>query len=275
MSKATSRMLIVTAAAAALVLSGCTSNGSAGNTESQVSQSHLKQILDKKTIRIAVSPDTPGFGVMDSAGKYQGFDIDIANALGESLGVNVEYVSTTNESRIPLLMTDKADVVIATFTATNERARQVEMTLPYAASAQVFMVPADSPANGYDDLAGKTVASSRGSTGEQIIQKDFPNTKIADFSTVADSIQALKSKKADALIEETAIVAALVKAEPGAFKVLKGAELRPVLFSMGVKPGDQAWTNYLNTFIRNYNVSGANQTSLQKWFGLDMPAFLK
>lgn len=275
MLRKTSKILVVGGLAAALVLTGCTSTSTGSTQEAASSQSHLAKILDKKSLRVAVSADTPGFGVVDATGKYQGFDIDLANALAESLGVQIEYVTTTNESRIPLLLTDKADVVIATLTATNERARQIEMTMPYAASGQVFMVPADSPIRSYSDLVGKTVATSRGSTGEQILQKDFATTKIGDFNTVADSIQAIKSGKVDAVIEETPILASLVKEDPSHFRILSGTDLMPVLFSMGIKPGDQQWMNYLNTFIRNYNVSGANQNSLRHWFGLDMPAFLK
>lgn len=274
MFKATPKLLIVPAVVLALVLAGCTSSGTS-DSAGQATQSRLTKILKSKTIKIAVSADSPGYGVMDSSGKYQGFDIDIANALGKSLGAKIDYVTTTNESRIPLLQTDKADVVIATFTATDARAQQVEMTIPYASSATIFMIPKDSPIHTYADLNGKTVATSRGSVGEAILKADFPQAKIADFNTTADSIQALKSHKVDALIENNAIIAGLVKKQPDTFKILNGPELRPALFSMGVKAGDQRWLNYLNTFIRNYNIDGENQASLQKWFGLNLPDYLK
>jgi polar amino acid transport system substrate-binding protein len=211
---------------------------------------------------------------MNSSGTHEGFDIDVANALGASLGAKVEFVTATNESRIPLLQTDKADVVIATFTASDARAQVVDMSEPYAASSTVFMVPAGSPISSYGDLDGKSVATSRGSVGEQILKASFPNAKITGFNTTADSIQALKSGKVDALIENNAIIGGLVKKEPSAFQVLKGDPIKPALFSIGVKQGDQTWLNYLNNFIRNYNISGQNEASLQKWFGLSLPPFL-
>jgi polar amino acid transport system substrate-binding protein len=45
--------------------------------------------------------------------------------------------------------------------------------------------------------------------------------------------------------------------------------------AMGIKQGDQVWMNYLNNFIRNYNVSGKNDQASQKWLSQPMPDFLK
>lgn len=277
MFRATPKLLLVPAVALALTLGGCSSGGASngsGAATGAVGDSHLTQILKSKTVRIAVSADSPGYGVMNSSGAHEGFDIDVANALGASLGAKVEFVTATNESRIPLLQTDKADAVIATFTASDARAQVVDMSEPYAASSTVFMVPAGSPISSYGDLDGKSVATSRGSVGEQILKASFPNAKITGFNTTADSIQALKSGKVDALIENNAIVGGLVKKEPSAFQVLKGDPIKPALFSIGVKQGDQTWLNYLNNFLRNYNISGQNEASLQKWFGLSLPPFL-
>ncbi|MGY4541879.1 polar amino acid transport system substrate-binding protein [Arthrobacter sp. UYNi723] len=277
MFKATPKLLLVPAIALALTLGGCSSGGASAGAASAtgaVADSHLTQILKTKTIKIAVSADSPGYGVMTSSGEHEGFDIDVANALGASLGAKIEFVTATNESRIPLLQTDKADAVIATFTASDARAQVVDMSEPYAASSTVFMVPAGSPIASYADLDGKSVATSRGSVGEQILKATFPNAKIAGFNTTADSIQALKSGKVDALIENNAIIGGLVKSEPSAFQVLKGDPIRPALFSIGVKQGDQTWVNYINNFIRNYTISGQNEASLQKWFGLELPPFL-
>jgi polar amino acid transport system substrate-binding protein len=277
MFRATPKLLLVPALALALTMTACTSGSAAsapGATTGAVADSHLTHILQSKTIKIAVSADSPGYGVMNSSGTYEGFDIDLANALGASLGAKVQFVTATNESRIPLLQTDKADAVIATFTASDARAQVVDMSTPYAASSTVFMVPVGSPISSYADLDGKSVATSRGSVGEAILKANFPKAKITDFNTTADSIQALKSHKVDALIENNAIIGGLVKSDPTAFQVLKGDPLKPALFSIGIKQGDQTWLNYLNNFIRNYNISGQNEASLQKWFGLHLPSYL-
>lgn len=273
----TKKHLFAGAAAVALALTttACTSpDKSAQASAGSGGDSHLTQVLKSKTIRIAVQSEAAPWGVLQSSGKYEGFDIDIANALGKSLGADVKFVSTTNESRIPLLQADKVDVVIASFTATNERAKQVGFTIPYAAGGTLIAVRADSPIKSYADLNGKSVSASRGSIGETILEKELPDAKPALFNSFADSVQALKSNKVDALIENNVIVPALVSKDPG-IRVLDGPVLQPSLMSMGIQQGDQVWMNYLNTFIRNYNISGANDASSQKWLHQPMPSFLK
>jgi polar amino acid transport system substrate-binding protein len=267
----------VVAAAALVLTAGCTSpNGATGGGggSSAPADSHLSKVLKSKKIKIAVQSEAAPWGVLKSNGQYQGFDIDIAKALGQSLGAKVDFVSTTNESRIPLLQSDKVDVVIASFTATDERAQQVAFTLPYAAGGTLVAVPKSSSISSYGDLAGKSVSASRGSIGESILKSRFPKAKPALFNTFADSVQALKSGKVDALIENNVIVPQLVQKDPS-LKILQGPVLEPSLMSMGVQQGDPVWMNYLNTFIRNYNVSGENDAASRKWLSQPMPAFLK
>lgn len=272
------KKVLIGVAAALAVLSataGCTSQGAqASSGGSSAANSHLDRILKSKTIKIAVQSEAAPWGVQQSGGQYEGFDIDIANALGKALGAKVEFTAATNESRIPLLQADKVDVVIASFTATNERAQQVAFTLPYAAGGTLIAVPANSPIHSYDDLKGKTVSASRGSIGETILKNHFPDANPSLFNSFADSVQALKSGKVDALIENNVIVPQLVS-QDSSLRILQGPVLEPSLMSMGIQQGDQVWMDYLNTFIRNYNVSGANDASSQKWLHQPMPDFLK
>ncbi|WP_162616365.1 transporter substrate-binding domain-containing protein [Xylanimonas allomyrinae] len=271
------RILAAGAVAAAVTLTAaCTSGATTGGkgTEGGAAGSHLTSVLSSHKLRVGVQSEAAPWGVQQSDGSYEGFDIDIANALGESLESEVVFIPVTNESRIPLLQSDKADVIIASFTATDERAQQVAFTVPYAAGGTLIAVPADSPVASYDDLAGKSVSASRGSQGEAALMAHLPDAQVAPFNTFADSVQALKSGKVDALIENNVVVPQLVAQDPR-FRILEGPVLEPSLISMGVQQGDQVWLNYLDTFIRNYNISGRNDTASQKWLSQPLPEFLK
>jgi polar amino acid transport system substrate-binding protein len=258
-------------ATTALVLAGCTSSGQAGPTQN----STLTKVLNSKKLTIGVFADAPPYGVMNSSGEYQGFDIDKARALADSLGADVQFVSTINASRIPMLETGKADVIIAALTNLDERAQVVALTRPYASEGQLVVVPADSPIQGYDDLAGRTVAATRGSVPATILETEFPQAKPSLFEAVADSIQALRSGKVDALMESTAVVAEIRASQKDAVRVLDAPPLAPSFVSFGVKMGDQLWLNYLNNFILNYNISKAANESYNKWLGMDVPELIK
>jgi len=261
------------AAATALALSGCTSpsagEGAGGG------QSALTKVLSSKTIKIGVFADAPPYGVMSSNGTYEGFDIDKANALAKSLGAKAQFVSATNASRIPMLETGKVDVIIAALTNLDERAQKVAMTRPYAAEGQVVLVPAGSPIKTYADLTGRSVAATRGSVPATILASKFPEAKATLFEAVADSIQALRSNKVDALMESNSVVAGIMKESGGQFRVLEAPQLSPSFVSFGVKQGDQLWLNYLDNFIMNYNISSAAEDSYKKWLGTDVPDLIK
>lgn len=271
MRRALRAAFVALAAITALVLGGCTSSGQAGTSQSSV----LTKVLTSKKITIGVFADAPPYGVMNGSGEYEGFDIDKARALADSLGARVEFVSATNASRIPMLETGKADVIIAALTNLDERAQVVALTRPYASEGQLVVVPSDSPIRSYDDLAGRTVASTRGSVPATILESEFPQAKPSLFEAVADSIQALRSGKVDALMESTAVVAGVRTSQGGAVRVLDAPPLAPSFVSFGVKMGDQTWLNYLNNFILNYNISKAANESYHKWLGVDVPELIK
>ena len=270
------KLLVGVVAVLAVATAGCTSSSAAsGGAGGQgPSESHLQKVLSSHKIRIGVQTEAAPWGVRESDGSYQGFDIDIANALGEALGAKVQFVPETNESRIPSIQADKVDVVIASFTASDDRSQQVEFTIPYAAGGTLIAVPKDSPIHSYADLAGKSISASRGSIGEGILENEFPQAKPALFNSFADSVQALKSGKVDGLIENNVIVPDLVRKDPN-LRVLDGPVLDPSLMSFGIEQGDQIWYAYLNNFIRNYNVSGGNEAASEKWLHQPMPDFLK
>jgi polar amino acid transport system substrate-binding protein len=266
-------VLAVLIAVMGLLLSSCTSSGQGGAAGD--GRSVLTKVLQTKKISIGVFADAPPYGVMSSSGEYEGFDIDKARALAKSLGAEVEFVGTTNASRIPMLETGKVDVIIAALTNLDERAQVVAMTRPYASEGQLVVVPAGSDIRSYEDLSGKRVAATRGSVPATILQTQFPEANANLFEAVADSIQALRSGKVDALMESTAVVADIRKSEAGAIRVLDAPALAPSLVSFGVKMGDQIWLNYLNNFIMNYNISQAANESYNRWLGVDVPDLIK
>jgi polar amino acid transport system substrate-binding protein len=270
------KFLAVVVAVLALTTTACSRSDAAGGGggAGSAAHSHLTKVLKSHTLRVGVQSQAAPWGVRKSDGKYVGFDIDIAKALGKALGAKIQFVPATNESRIPMLQADKVDVMIASFTATTERAQKVAFTIPYAAGGTLIAVPKNSGVHSYADLAGKNVSASRGSIGEKILKDQFPKAKPTLFNSFADSVQALKSGKVDALIENNVIVPELVGKDAD-LQVLHGPVLKPSLMGMGIKQGDQVWMNYLDNFIRNYNVSGQNQAASKKWLHQPMPDFLK
>jgi polar amino acid transport system substrate-binding protein len=271
-----STALLAVAFAVALTLSGCTSGGneSAGSGKAAAADSQLNKVIKSGTLRVAVLPDFPPWSVQKPDGQFEGYEVDIAKELADALGVKLQLVSTDGANRLPLLQSNRVDVNVSAWTATNERAKSAGFTIPYDAHGAGVLYRKSDPIKSYADLKGKTVSVARGSTNDTIMTKDFPDTKVTRFESIADAIAALKAGKVDACVESFITVNQEAAKDPANLAAVAGAPLKPALVSMGVLPGDQVWMNYLNTFIRNLISSGEDQRLHQKWLHNDLPAIV-
>ena len=90
----------------------------------------LANILSKGVVRIGVPIDVPPFGSQDASRNPVGLDVELAQMIGKALGVKVELQQITGANRIPYLLTNKIDIVIAALGMTPERAKQITYTNP-------------------------------------------------------------------------------------------------------------------------------------------------
>ena len=270
MSTRFAKLLWAPVLACTVLLAGCTT---ASGKSASSSDSQLSKVIKSGTLRVAVLPDFPPYSVQKPDGQFEGYEVDIAKDLAKAMGVKLKLVSTDGTSRLPLLKSDRVDVNISAWTATDERAKSVGFTIPYVAHGASVLFRKSNPIKSYSDLAGKTVSVARGSTNDTIMTKDFPSTKVVRFETIADAIAALKAGKVDACIEDYVTVRAAAQKD-SSLQALDADPLDPALISMGVLPNDQVWINYLNNFIRNLIASGEDQKLYKKWLGGDLPAIV-
>ncbi|MGL5514754.1 MAG: transporter substrate-binding domain-containing protein [Sporomusa sp.] len=253
------------------MLVGC-SGGGGGDTASAEeanagsADNTLNRVLKNKKLVVGVLPDYAPWGYVNSSGDLEGYDADIANELAESLDVEVEIVAIEAPNRVPSLASNKVDVIIACLTPTNERAKSVDFTIPYASAGLIPMVKADNDSiQSYKDLAGKTVAVVRGGTPELGVRAAIPDADIMTFDTIADAYNAFKQGQAEAFVEEDSYVFVEVKNNPE-YKAV-GETFSTELISIALRQGDQQWLNYLNNFLTNLRFTGRNAELYEKWFG--------
>lgn len=125
----------------------------------------VQAIIDRGVLRVGVKNAVVGFGFEDPATcEYTGMEIDLANKIAESLGVDVEFTAVTAATRTELLDSGDIDCVLATFTITDERKKSWDFTTPYFTDHVGVLVE---DASGIADLSGlvdKSVGVSSGST---------------------------------------------------------------------------------------------------------------
>ncbi|PLC55006.1 amino acid ABC transporter [Pollutimonas nitritireducens] len=163
-----------------------------------VQANDLDTIKANKVVRVAIDLGAPPFATKDNTLKPIGSDVETAELLANDLGVALEIVPTTGANRVPFLLTNKADLVVASFSITPEREKVVAFSVPYAAIQAVVGAPKDMNIRTLEDLVGKTVISTRGTTNDIAITKQaLPGTNILRFDDDATSITAVASGQGD------------------------------------------------------------------------------
>jgi polar amino acid transport system substrate-binding protein len=261
---------IIAGTLALLAVAGCTPT-----EEKQVAgaapQSTLQTVLQRGTLRVGDCLSFAPFGFYDKDGKPDGYDVDLAKALAKEMGVKLEMVNTTSANRIPNLQTNKVDVVFCNFTRNLERAKEIGFTHPYVVASEAMLVRKESGIKSAHDMAGKTIATVKGSTNGDEVRSMGIEVKIQEYDSSQAAILAVKQGQADAMIEDNNFLAYQARLDPTL--TVTNEALVPLEYNaFGVKQGDQVWLNYLNEFLFEINASGENATLYQKWFG-DKPRY--
>ena len=238
---------------AVALLGACTANkntttdaGAAGNGKFRT----LDEIKESKTINIGVFSDKHPFGYVDEEGKYQGYDIYLAERLGKDLGVNINYVSTEAANRIEYLQSGKVDIILANFTVTDERKEAVDFALPYMNVALGVISPKDKVVT---DLANWNADDQMivisGTTAEAFLVKNYPDIKLQKYDSYATAKNALENGNGAAWANDNTEVIAFAKQNPN-FTVGIASLGESDTIAPAVTKGNASLLEWLNTEIK-------------------------
>ncbi|RKM62149.1 ABC transporter substrate-binding protein [Butyrivibrio sp. CB08] len=132
----------------------------------------VQAVIDRGVLRVGVKNAVIGFGYEDPlTGEYSGLEIELAKALADKLGVDIEFTAVTAATRTELLDSGDIDCVLATFTITDERKESWDFTTPYYTDYVSVLVEDSTGIKGLGDLVDATVGVSSGSTSAKSLVK--------------------------------------------------------------------------------------------------------
>ena len=155
----------------------------------------LQEILDRGRMIAGVKADYAPFGFRNSAGKLVGYDVDVARAFAEKIGVDLDLVPVTSATRLQMLQRGEIDVVIATLGDTRSRRNLVTMVEPqyYGDGANVLLRP-DSGVAEWADLRGKTLCGVQGSLWNRLARERLL-VNIVAYNTTREVKTALRDRQ--------------------------------------------------------------------------------
>ncbi len=122
---------------------------------------------EKQVIKMATSADFKPFEFFDEEGNIVGFDIDLAKLIAEELGYELEIEDMNFDGLIGALQANRVDMVLAGMSATEERAQNVDFSVEYHRSGEMFLTTKDEAIGSLEDLQGKIVGVQLGTIQEE------------------------------------------------------------------------------------------------------------
>lgn len=229
----------------------------------------LQDILDEGVVRIGVPIDVPPFGFTDENQESVGLDVDLARLVAEELGVELRLQQITGINRIPFLVTDKVDIVIAVMGATPERAKQIMFSSPYASLYIGVFGPKELQVSSAGEIGDHTVGVPRGTTQDISLSEMAPDADIVRFEDDATTAAAFLSGQVDLFGTANIVARDMVKKNPDLDLVNKFV-IRTSPAHMGVRHGEFNLLRWLDTFIFYNKMNGTLEELHQKWMGEGM-----
>lgn len=228
----------------------------------------LDDIKKAGILRVAAFDGNPPFGYVDATSKkIVGLDIDYANELAKKLGVKIEIVPTNPANRIPLLTSNKVDLVLANFTISEDRAKVIDFSIPYFASGQQFLTKKGvlKSADGIKDIR---VGTDKGTTMETTLREKYPDTKVVLYDDTPLALTALRNGNIQAFTQDGSKLTAILAGLPDKDKYeIPGFAISEEYEGIGVPKNETRLVSYLNDWLHDLERSGTAQQIYDKWFG--------
>lgn len=192
------RMLaaVAVAAVAALSVAGC--GGDSGPV--------IDKVKSDGVLKVGTEGTYSPFTFQGPDGKLTGYDVDVVNAIGQKLGVRVEFVTTPFDSIFAGLEAKRYDLVANQVTINDDRKTKYDLSDPYTVSDGVIVTRSDDDTiKSLTDLKGKTTAQSSTSNWAKVAAD--AGAKVESVEGFVQAIQLLKDRRVDATVNDTLAVA--------------------------------------------------------------------
>ena len=257
----TTRRTLLLAAATAI---GAASLGLSGAASART----LEEIMASKKIVIGVNPTLPPLGIFNDKNEIDGFDVDVAKKLGETLGLKVEIVQVGSPDRIPFVSSGKIDAVLGAMTITPERQKVIDFTVPVHTEVLGVLTTKSKTYKDWTELNDPAIklVEVRGSTPVKLVQEKLPKAQLLLLDNYPDAVRAIAQGRADAMIDVMDFMTEHTRKHKVDWRIVE-APIEVYFCAIGVQKGNDALREKLNSSIKELHRSGYVDERWAKWFG--------
>lgn len=257
-----------------LSLTGCVLAVVAGLSCSANAAGKLEQIKSRGSIIVGIDFSHPPFGSINEKAEQVGSDLDTAELLAKDLGVKLETVNVSGPNRIPFLVSNKVDIVVASISITEDRKKVIDISDPYGVVPLNISGPVGEVIKVPMDLQGKSIAVASGVTADielTRVTKGVPGVNIvryADEATAKTAMLTGQQKILASTLSDLAVIKEQNKALDLEFKFV----MKTYPMGIGVRKNEPELLGWVNGWVKTNLDNGKLNQIFVKWYGQPLPA---
>lgn len=232
------------------------------------------EIMESGVLKVSNSGAYPPFSFVDKGGNVQGFDVDVANAIAEKMGLKAEVTTTPWNGIIAALVAGKFDTCICSMSDTEERRKAVDFTSDYYWAGSALYTKKDSGINSASDMNGKVMGSTLGETANtwavNMVKDGKGSWTNQTFQGLPDLLTALDSGRVDAIAVDDVPVAVAMKEKGYDFRRVATEGLKRYPAAITVQRNQTELKAAIQKALDEIKSDGTYARLMDKWIGFDI-----
>lgn len=254
-TRLTALMAVLVVGVASLVVAGCGGGDDEGGGEGA---------------KLTVGSDIPYPPFeQGKAPNYEGFDVELMEAIAESIGREAVFQDTSFDTIFLDLAQGNFEAVASATTITDEREKTVDFTNPYYLSEQAILIEEGGEIDSVEELKGATVGVQQGTTGEEFVEEKAEAGEIREYPQGPDAVGALKTGTVDAVVIDIPVAENAVEAGGGL--EISAAIPTEEEYGFAVAEDDKELLEELNEGLEEVIEDGTYAKMYEKWFHHEPP----
>ena len=218
--------------------------------------------VEEGKLTMSTNAAFPPYEMTTDSGEFEGIDVEIAAAIAEKLGLELDILDTDFDSALLAVNQGKSDMVMAGVSVTDDRLLVMDFSDTYATGIQVVIVKEGSDVT-LDNLGEKMIGVQKGTTGWQYCTDDYGEEHVTAYDNGLTAVQALVSGKVDCVVIDNAPAQEFVKANDGL--TILDTEYANEDYSIGVDKGNTALLDAINGALKELIADGTVQQIIDKY----------
>lgn len=228
----------------------------------------ITKIKKAGTLTVGIKDDVPGFGWLNpETNQYEGLEIDLAKAIAKHIlgsESKVTFIPVSAKNRSAYINQERVDMVLATFTVTEERKNSYDFSDVYYTDSVGLMVKKESGITSFKDLENKKIGVTQGSITSVTIKNAAIKEGVFINCVVYPSNQTLKDALIHNEIDAFCIDTSILHGYMDSSMIILPEHFDEMMYAVAIKKDNAALTKQVNEVIRNLVKTGELEKMIKK-----------